>query len=87
MTTSLENQIGPEPGAEQPTLPGLPGPIKGNDPERFLSVPGDVGRYLNIIFAGLTEEAIAHYLRSRNAALSLKKRGAAPARASSPPLA
>jgi hypothetical protein len=57
MSTSFQNQIEEEPKAEQGTLPGVPQPIRESDPERFLAVPGDLGRYLNIIFAGSTEAA------------------------------
>src|ERR1043166_303129 len=44
-----------EPGA-QPELPGIPSAPKEGT-ERFLSVPGDVGRYLNVVFAASPDAA------------------------------
>lgn len=41
---------------DQPELPGIP-PAPKDAPERFLSVPGDVGRYLNVVFAASAEAA------------------------------
>jgi hypothetical protein len=54
MQTNSENT---QDQREQPELPGIPsGPVKDAH-ERFLFVPGDVGRYLNVVFAASPEAA------------------------------
>jgi hypothetical protein len=57
MQTISENPFEePEERGEQPSLPGMP-VAPNEERERFLFIPSDVGRYLNVVFAASPDAA------------------------------